>query len=375
MKILFTVEFYEPQKGGAEEVVRQLSQRFAANGHHVTVATTFTRKRKQGPLSGISIEQFKLHGNAVKGIRGHWREKRRYQLLLQEPFDIVVNYAAQNWPTDLAFEILDKISACRVLVPCGYSGLLNPKYAGYFQQLPALLKKYDTLTYMSSHYQDKLFGDAQGVGDKALLIPNGASAEEFLATPAIDFRKKYELGDKKIILTVANHYFAKGHTFILNAFSKMKTKNTELVIIGELPSYHSWFTCYPFCLAQSIVWPRITILKNLPRAEVVAAYRAADVFLFGSEIECAPLVMYESFAAHLPFLTRPVGNVADHKDILTIVRTPSEMAVRTDEILTKTKEANVLAKDAFKLWQAGYRWDQIAARYEQLFIGLLARKR
>ena len=41
MKILHTVEYYSPSVGGAQEVVRQVSEQLTRRGHTVTVATSF----------------------------------------------------------------------------------------------------------------------------------------------------------------------------------------------------------------------------------------------------------------------------------------------------------------------------------------------
>ncbi len=40
LKLLLCCEFYHPSRGGVQEVMRQLAERFAAAGHDVTVATT-----------------------------------------------------------------------------------------------------------------------------------------------------------------------------------------------------------------------------------------------------------------------------------------------------------------------------------------------
>ncbi len=40
MRILHTVEFYHPSIRGAQEVVRQFSERLVTLGHDVTVVTT-----------------------------------------------------------------------------------------------------------------------------------------------------------------------------------------------------------------------------------------------------------------------------------------------------------------------------------------------
>ena len=133
MKILFTVEFYEPRKGGAEEVVKQIAERMAKAGNEVVVATTFFEGRDFDELNGVKIESFKISGNLVNGIKGSKGEIERYKKLLRDNFDVIFNYAAQSWTTDLTFDVLGKIKAKKVLVPCGYSGLKNPKYKEYFE--------------------------------------------------------------------------------------------------------------------------------------------------------------------------------------------------------------------------------------------------
>ncbi len=50
------------------------------------------------------------------------------------------------------------------------------------------------------------------------------------------------------------------------------------------------------------------IITDLTREETVAAYKSANLFLFPSNIECSPIVLFECMASHLPFLTTDVGN-------------------------------------------------------------------
>ena len=53
------------------------------------------------------------------------------------------------------------------------------------------------------------------------------------------------------------------------------------------------------------------LIKSLARDETVAAYHAADIFLFPSNIECSPLVLFECLASKTPFLTSDAGNAAE----------------------------------------------------------------
>ncbi|MEK7212442.1 MAG: glycosyltransferase family 4 protein [Patescibacteria group bacterium] len=379
MKILFTVEFYEPHKGGAEEVVKQLAQRLVSRGHQVTVATTFLTGRRTTLLNGVHIREFRLSGNLIRGINGGAGEIKRYRdFLVRSDFDVIVNYAAQSWTTDLAFGVLDEVAAKKILVPCGYSALKDRRYADYFRKLPDYLGKYARLVYMSPSYQDKRFGDQHGLGDKAVIIPNGAAAEEFLAADTFAIREKLGVKTKYLLITVANHYVLKGHAFVRRAFAAMKRQDATLLIIGEPLVSYGWRTWKHFfldylpCFASSAIHSRLKLVNGKQRDVVLSAYKSADLFLFGSKLECAPLVMYESFAAGLPFITTDVGNVRDHQDVVKIVKSPGEMAVVANDLLDNPEESRKLAERAKQLWRKKHTWEEIAAQYEDLCASLLS---
>src|SRR5438105_3107711 len=134
MKILHTVEFYYPSVGGAQEVVRQLSEHMVRMGHDVTVATTKLPARERNVHNDVKIAEFAISGNRVRGIEGDVDDYHRF--VTREQFDVVLNYAAQQWATDLFFDVIDEVDARKVLVPCGYSALYDRAYAQYFAELP-----------------------------------------------------------------------------------------------------------------------------------------------------------------------------------------------------------------------------------------------
>ena len=367
LRILHTVEFYEPSKGGAQEVVRQISERLVRRGHDVTVATSAHPRRGFSELNGVKIRPFDLDGNNVKGIRG---DAGAYQeFVAGSGFDLIMNYAAQTWTSDLTFPLLESLDSKKVFAPLGYSRLHDRNYAAYFEQLPATLKLYDSLVYTSAHYQDKQFGDEHGVGERAVVIPNGASKEEFDARP-LGFRKRYGIETKLMILSVSNHYFAKGHFSVLEAFRKSGVKDATLVLLGERPSAHSWFSCYPVCSMAGRLGSRIKVLSGVPRPWVVSAYQEADLFLFGSTIECAPLVMYESFASRTPFVTRPVGNVRDHEQYVRLAERTDEMAECIREVAADPSPFQARAMEAYKAFTEQFSWEQITGQYESLYASL-----
>lgn len=374
MKILITVEFYYATGGGGiGEQAKQIAEGLARLGHQVIVATTQVSNRPR-VINGVAIEGFAIRGNNISGITG---EKERYiEFLKLRQWEVLVNLAANIWTTDLAFLAAKEIPAIKILSTPGMSKLGNPIYEKDYQQtyVPALKNYYDAVIYTSANYQDKLFGDANGIGSKAKIIPNGAAENEFKTLINIDIKKELHISTPKVAMTVANHYFAKGHDFVISAFRKMQRKDVTLIIFGGRPARHSWYSCYPFCWIKQLLYPRIKLVVGAPRELVVAAYQQSDLFLFGSRLECAPLVMYESFAAQLPMIARPAGNISDYSQYLRIVQTPSQMASEADTLLNDQQLHTQVGKSAFELWEKEYTWTAVVEKYEKLIRSLYESK-
>ena len=202
MNILHTVQFYYPIMGGSQEVVRQISEQLVRRGHQVTVATTYSVDRTASLINGVQIMEFKIRGNSASGIEG---ETQRYtDYIKNSKFDVMMNYAAQKWASDLVFPILDQIQYTKILAPCGFSGLYSPKFSGYFDQMPEVLRSYDHLIFHANTYRDIDFARKHTINNLS-IIPNGASREEFGIQDA-SFRQQYHIpDDEPILLTVGSH--------------------------------------------------------------------------------------------------------------------------------------------------------------------------
>ena len=81
--------------------------------------------------------------------------------------------------------------------------------------------------------------------------------------------------------------------------------------------------------------------------------------------------MYESFASRTPFISTPVGNVIDYKNIVKIVDSEEEMADIATELLNNKDIMKHMADVAFNEWINKYTWDKISLRYEEVFSKLV----
>lgn len=381
MRILHTVEFYSPSKGGAQEVIKQISEHLVRLGHSVTVATSALPSRSEKTIAGVQIQEFQISGNVVQGYRG---EIERYQdYLLHGNFDVMLNYAAQQWAADLVFPLLDRLPYAHILVPCGFSGLFYSAYAPYFEKMPQILSQYDRLIFHASHYRDIDFARRHGL-QQLEIIPNGASQEEF-GREQPSFRKAYGIPDDiPLLLTVGSHTGSKGHKATIEAFRRARTGPAVLVIIGNVLGANS---CISDCRWRSR-WVNLNpfnqkriLLLDPFRDEVIAAYQAADLFVFASKIEYSPLVLFEAMASRTPFISTACGNaeeIVEWGGSGRIVETrplpygrvdvePGKLAAGIEDLLANTAELEQMADAGYRAWQDRFTWEKITREYERLY--------
>lgn len=392
MKILHTVEFYHPAVGGMQEVVKQLSERLVKTGHDVTVATTKLPTRNAGIINGVKIVEFDISGNFVRGLTGEVERYKNY--LLNSDFDVITNFAAQQWATDIMLLNLDQIKAKKVNVPTGFSGLYLPEYQEYFAQMKTWLKQYDACVYLSNNYRDINYARKFGVNNN-VLIPNGAGADEFGQKSSINIRSELNIPmDHFLILHVGSHTGLKGHKEAIRIFKKAHIKNATFLMVANNFGNGCGMSCL-FAEKLNLLSPRSKLLdkkiivKSLSRKETVAAYHEADLFLFPSNIECSPLVLFEAMASKTPFLTTDVGNAKEIIDwsnggkllpsfnlVNGYIR--ADVEASTDifqKLYYDTEERKRLANNGYKKWKSSFTWEKIAKQYEDLYIDLLNDKR
>jgi glycosyltransferase involved in cell wall biosynthesis len=127
------------------------------------------------------------------------------------------------------------------------------------------------------------------------------------------------------------------------------------------------------------------LVTSLPRTDTVAAYMTADLFLFPSNIECSPLVLFECMASRTPFLSTDVGNAAEIADwsqsgLILPTRRDSKGYSKADiagsvkvlENLYRDEQLRIsMAESGFQAWRERFTWGRIAGDYENLYKKLV----
>lgn len=392
LNILHTVENYYPSIGGMQEVVRQISERLAKLGHNVTIATSRLSGRNKKILNGLSIKEFNIGGNMVEGMHGDINIYKNF--LLTSNFDIITNFAAQQWATDIILPLLDKINAKKIFIPTGFSAFYNPKYKKYYESMKSWMEKYDMNIFLSNDYRDINFALKNGI-KKIKVIPNGACEKEFLSSKKKDIHKYLKIpASTFLILHVGSHTGIKGHKEAIEIFRKSQITDAAFLIIGN--SFGNG--CFKYCAIQELLFnlspkrffdKKKMLIRELTRQDTIDAYKEADLFLFTSNIECSPLVLIECMASKTPFLTTDAGNSTEiikwsnSGILLPTVKDQNgygraiikESVMLMEKMYRDTAGRTSLAEKGFKVWHDKLTWDIIANKYEKLYKSLLISKK
>lgn len=364
MKILITVEFYWPHLGGAEEVAGKIAEGLVARGHEVHVATSVDSARGVKSRRGVTIHEFAVQGNEVKGFKGRVGDYLKF--LGSFTCDALLNYAAQSWTTDLAMRDLDSIPATRkLLAPCGYSGLSTPLrrffYRRYYRALPARLRKYDLIIYHSANFRDAYFGRRHGVRHQT-VIPNGVDLKEF-SRPTGQFRQHHDLATRLLVVNVSNHYQLKGHERLFRLAEGLS--DLALVVLLGRDIAPRWQSCYGQC--QRRAKKANVLMLDGNRGQVINAILDADIFVLTSRSEVAPLVLLEAAAAGVPWVSFDVGNVRELE---------GGIVVQNDtHLLTALKRLVAQPGERRRVGAAGRRfaetqsWERQIDKYETALLG------
>lgn len=369
-------------------------------GHDVTVATRKLPNRKSLVHNGVKIVEFDVRPTSDRGmsiVTGLEGEIKKYQdFLRHSDFDVIMTYAAQQWTTDLMFDTLDEIKAKKVMVPCGYSALYTPAYKQYFKELPNHLRKFDATVYMSKDYRDINFAKGHQLRN-IHFIPNGADETEFSQPLSEDrkrqLKKKYGIKGL-VIMTIANYTGEKGHEELLYVFKRLPVIRATLISAGGITP---GIGCYDMFktraerinTSRKFIGKQVIMVDGSQRREVIDLLKMADLFLFFSNIECSPLVLFEAAAAGVPFVASAAGNsveIAKWTGGGIIVKTHGHpngrvgadlknALIQTTKLAYNPLKRRVMSQTARQNWQKKFTWEKIANDYIKLYQSLLNSER
>ena len=370
------------------EIAKAQAFGLARRGHEVTVATERdpARATERWPAH-VTVREFSVSGagNARSGCQGETAAYKRFIASLET--DIILCNCWQNWATDLAVEVFPKTRAKKVILSQGFNAHLwhrHRRFAwglgqwllarSYVRRLPAMLKAFDHLIFLSSQRDRQRFYDHWMAGRLALtrrsILPNGVWLRE-LAERQPAFRQRHGIQTPHLVLNVANYCDRKNQMAALRAFAKLGRRDATLVFIGsERNTYSEQMVHLGRELLRADFQKHVLILTQVPRATIYSAYQAADIFLLPSKDETQPVVLLEAMGSGVPWVSTPTGCVREMPGGL-IAHGETEMADALATLLNDSGRRRQLGEQGRAAVQSRYSWESVLQRYEALFEELL----
>ena len=306
MNFLITTEHYY-QKNGVQNKTQELAEFLAKNGNVVEVITsTFLGFPKFEIFNNVSITRVNL--KTKKSI--YYGDKKMYLSLVFSKIrntDVLINIATQNAFTDLLLPHISKFNLIKILYFHGMAHFSFPSVPNvdFHDILSWLLnisgwKLYYLLNKTSfSNYTYTIHLHKKDPTYKLISNKNKLVIENIISP--FEFEKNF-LNDN-YYLCVSNYIHDKNQEFVLKSYYISKTKR-KLIFVGSYESkYLSKLKNLKLTLDNQFERKDVVFIVNEPREITIERYKNAFAFLFGSKSEKYPIVISESMASSLPYIS------------------------------------------------------------------------
>lgn len=203
------------------------------------------------------------------------------------------------------------------------------------------------------------------------VIPNGFKEDLFCPKEMAECRRVLGLPlDRKIILTVGIYETVKGHTYLVEAVSRIirEKKDILCVMIG--------FGTERQALEKQIqslgLEDHIILAGGKPHTEIPLWINACDLFVLPSLNEGNPTVLFEALGCGKPFIGTRVGGVPEiiTSDVYGLLVNPADPDDLKAKILTGLERT--WDREAIRAYAKQFTWETIAQKIRDVYtqVGL-----
>lgn len=326
MKLLFTVNSYEPLHDGVQFVTKYLAEGLVSKGHSVDLITCYHSEvtdRREEYINGVHV----IRWDAGTQHTMHFGNKKGYiQYVLNSlnVYDCMINVGTQTPFLDWLLPIIDEVKMPKIIYIHSIwdfkyhkENFQNPealfkkvwnnvRWKLYYNKWGEAFRKYNRVIQLhEKDYSSKFFHDKYGI--KSVIVENAADNSFF-----DDNQDSTIILPKKYIINVSNYGDRKNQLKMLDSFLLANTPpDYELILIGSLKnSYFDKVTeAYQKYLKANPNGKKVHILYNIPREQISTYVKNASLYIMASKWEAFPISLTESMAASVPWISTDVGIV------------------------------------------------------------------
>ncbi|RLI76656.1 hypothetical protein DRP05_12505 [Archaeoglobales archaeon] len=371
MRIAIVAPYFHPVEGGRERTVLFLAKELAKK-HFVKVFTTDRTPSGDRIKAGFKSCPFSVR--RVKSVHIAFR----FEIPAEAPdkiakeikeFDIVHIISTDSTFTFyflILAKMLEKPILATVFTP--FALLKHPRkilrpFLLFFEFLSVISMRLANAVQVKNEIDFEL---ARKFSKSVKLVPDGVPEYCFKAKPSLDFREKYELKNKKIILFVNRIHPLKGPQILIRAMPKILRTFPEAVAVLIGPDSNGYTTKMEKLAAKFNLSDSVLFLGFVSEDEKIAAYDAADVIVIpsvGEFTEAFSIVLSEAWVRKKTVVVTPsralksrvkpgTGYVAGYE--------PESFAEAVIRALEKPVEPPKVSS-----------WSEVAGRIEQIYLNLI----
>jgi len=373
---LVTLNFW-PLTGGMEMVVHDLAGTLHDLGHNVTVFAPNQRGRFEEIAHRYRLVRFgwTLRGAFRFGLNKLVLAREFSRLHRRDPFDVInahSAYLATSYALhlkrrfDVPVVVTTHGSDIQRLPEVGYGVRLDP---GNDRLVRRNLEQADLAVCISR----SVYGDLAEIlpDEKIVSIPDGVTVETAPDGLGAWIRERIGVRTGRIVIAVGRNVAKKSFPDGVRAFALAARDfpNLHFVHIGR--------DSEPLVeLARELgVGDRFHALGEVPREQVLAAYREADLFFSPAAMESFGIVTFEAMAAGLPCLVSDgPGNrdAVDHGRNGLVVPVGDTGAMAAGMVsLMRDEDKRRRFGAASRQMVARFAWPVVAAEYADAFQDLI----
>lgn len=353
--------------GGAEKVIQQIAEYMDEKGWEVFIL-------------GKSIKSALVHNFVKIQNCGSTPSEFFHKLSVIKPDHLLVYSDYFVFWT----HILDRVESLDykvTLIPVGMNAMLARPELLY--KLRSNKDKISVVTH-SDNYQD--YSTCKSLKIPVTVIPNGINLHE-LRKRDFSFKERYNIKTEKMLLCVSNFFPGKGQEYLLpmlNNFDSELKKDFTMVFICTTVNFAIANMLMGRTKAQLLNCSfNSKMLVDIPRWDVVQAFHEADIFLFPSQKEVAPLVILEAMASKTPWVSLDVGSIPTLAGGTVITGAPcdrednkmfnkrirEEFSQEIEKLLLDGDRRKCQADAGYKVIMNELNWDIIGEKYYKFFEG------
>ncbi len=366
MRVLLINHRYLPVEGGTERWTHGLARALVRRGHPVSV---LTQEEPGCPRveerEGISVHRLALRRfGGYRVPRGYWRAVRSLD------YDVLHLSGNRIWCADFLLPVARLLPGAKVVTPHDfYQWMMEPSAGNrlYFESyLPRALRafrRYLALTEAEARRVTR-FGYPS---DRVRVVGEGFDASRFggLVPPA-DLRAGGAIDRPHIALYVGGLWPNKRVDRLVEALAPLREEVALAVVGRDLPG-----TAHDLASVKALAGRRglqVAYLGALSQPDLLGVYRAADVYVQGSQYEGFGLALLEAMASGLPFVAFEAGAAEE------LARPGGGRVVSSVEGFTQAVRALLASEEVRQRSGAraretaqGFDWDRVVLRYLEAY--------